>query len=160
MIVAPVTYCAEDQKLVAAFETLPSHAQLGSYWSDPVLVGLKSRVKTFYIVAQNVRCCYCNRHLGSYNHQVWQVDHVASRHKHARFMFTPVNLVASCPDCNVKKGKKETLKTPNGRPTLRPQQHSESFTHISTPSRITSTKLAWCTCRRPKRGKKLFTCAT
>jgi len=109
MISAPITYCAEDLALVSAFQTLPLEAQFGSYWSDVVLEKLRSRVKSFYIDAQNRRCCYCNRHLGTDNHRVWDVEHIVSRNKHARFMFEPTNLAASCPDCNNHKADKEVL---------------------------------------------------
>ena len=109
MIAAPIVYCAEDQARVTVFKALASEAQLGSYWSEPALEDLRSRVKAFYIAAQNTRCCYCNRHLGTDNHRMWDVEHVASRAKHTRFMFEPTNLAASCPDCNIKKGEQEVL---------------------------------------------------
>jgi hypothetical protein len=123
MIAAPIVYCAADEALAIAFEALPSAEQVGSYWADSALDQLRSRVKTFYIAAQKTRCCYCNRHLGSENHRLWDVEHVASRSKHARFMFKPTNLAASCPDCNGRKGEHEALKNPK-RKTY-PKQSSD-----------------------------------
>jgi hypothetical protein len=109
VIAGPISYCVEDCALITAFEALAPVAQQGSYWFDPALEDLRSRVKAYYIAAQNTRCCYCNRHLGTDNHRVWDVEHVASRAKHACFMFNPTNLAASCPDCNTKKGDQEVL---------------------------------------------------
>jgi hypothetical protein len=109
MIATPITYCDEDLALVNAFRALAPEAQLGSYWTDPSLENFRSRVKTFYIAAQNTRCCYCNRHLGTDNHRMWDVEHIASRSRHTHFMFEPVNLAASCPDCNNEKADKESL---------------------------------------------------
>lgn len=109
MIAAPIEYCEEDLLLVVAFEALPSNEQDGSYWAHAELKDLKARVKSFYIHAQNIRCCYCNRHLGTENLRIWDVEHIASRSKHARFMFTPTNLAAACPDCNKEKSDQEAL---------------------------------------------------
>jgi 5-methylcytosine-specific restriction endonuclease McrA len=109
MIANPVSYENDDVTIVASFEALPPSDQSGNYWSDPSLDGLKTRIKTYYITAQNTRCCYCNRHLGSDNHRLWDVEHIASRAKHARFMFVPTNLAAACPDCNSRKGDSEAL---------------------------------------------------
>jgi len=113
MIETPIDYNEEDQAVVSAFEALAPEEQDGSFWSDLALNELKSRVKAYYITAQNTRCCYCDRHLGSTNHGVWNTEHVASRASHPRFMFKPTNLAASCPDCNINKGVKEVLTTPN-----------------------------------------------
>ena len=109
MIATPITYCAEDLALVRAFRAESPEAQPGSYWADPSLESLRSRVKTFYIAAQNTRCCYCNRHLGTDNHRMWDVEHIVPRSRHARFMFEPANLAASCPDCNNEKADKDSL---------------------------------------------------
>ena len=109
MIATPITYCAEDLALVSAFRAESPEAQPGSYWADPSLESLRSRVKTFYIAAQNTRCCYCNRHLGIDNHRMWDVEHIVPRSRHARFMFEPANLAASCPDCNNEKADKDSL---------------------------------------------------
>lgn len=109
MITVAVTYPLEDQMLVSAFDELEPDEQHGSYWSDPALDDLRSRVKTYYIAAQGYRCCYCNRHLGTDNHRMWDVEHVASRVDHPRFMFEPHNLAAACPDCNMRKSEKDPI---------------------------------------------------
>lgn len=112
MIIKAVEYCAADMAIVAAYGELESHQQTPDFWSDKTLEKLKSRVKDHYIEEQGVRCCYCNKHLNSKNHRVWDIEHIACRAKHARFMFEPKNLAASCPDCNLSKGDKEVLVNP------------------------------------------------
>jgi hypothetical protein len=109
MIADPVIYCAEDLALVREFAALDSKMQCADYWSRPSLEQLRSRVKAFYIEAQKTRCCYCNRHLATDHHRMWDVEHVASRVGYPRFMFEPRNMAASCPDCNILKGDTEVL---------------------------------------------------
>lgn len=109
MIPKPIAYCAEDEECVKEYAALVPEAQRADYWLKPSLEKLKSRIKAFYIDAQKTRCCYCHRHLGSDNHRVWDVEHVASRARYPRFMFEPRNLAASCPDCNRVKGDTEVL---------------------------------------------------
>lgn len=112
MICAAVTYQDADLILFNTFNSLPAEHQAGAYWADEALKGLKSRVKAFYIHEQRSRCCYCNRHLGSDNHRVWDLDHIASKGRHPRFLLEPRNLAAACPDCNAAKGEKESLVNP------------------------------------------------
>jgi 5-methylcytosine-specific restriction endonuclease McrA len=109
MISTPIAYCSEDQKLVAAFETATAQDQSDSYWSDPGLEALRSRVKQHYIDAQGSRCCYCNRRIPSTNHRHWDVEHVVARILEPHFMFEPCNLAAACPDCNIQKGTQNVL---------------------------------------------------
>lgn len=116
MIADPHTYCPVDKALVEAFDALDHSAKDPGYWSDGSLADLKSRVKAFYIEVQSSRCCYCDRHQATENHRAWDIEHVADRSKYPWFMFTATNLAASCPDCNLAKSAKETLKTP-GRKT-------------------------------------------
>jgi 5-methylcytosine-specific restriction endonuclease McrA len=109
MITAPIVYCGDHELLVAAFKARQLDAAAHAYWSDPLLESLRSRVKEFYIGAQRGRCCYCNRHLGSTNHRLWDVEHIVARKSHPHFMFEPLNLAASCPDCNIQKGEQNVL---------------------------------------------------
>lgn len=113
MIREPIVYKDDDKVLVERFDAQPQSQKLPAYWVSTEVDSIKSRIKTFYIVAQNTKCCYCNRHLGSQNHRVWDVEHIASRAKHARFMFTPKNLAAACPDCNIAKSDQEIMVNPN-----------------------------------------------
>ncbi|MBB4616735.1 HNH endonuclease [Sphingomonas abaci] len=116
MINAAVTYADADKDLVDAFEALPRESKSGDYWSEDALKALKGRIKSFYIAAQGSRCCYCDRHQGTENHRAWDVEHIVDRAKYAWFLFTPRNLAAACPDCNLAKSETEVLKT-RGRKT-------------------------------------------
>lgn len=82
-------------------------------WEEASLREVKAHIKRHYIAAQGTRCCYCNRHLGSDNHRVWDIEHVVPRSSHCRFMFEPRNLAASCPDCNLHKADKKVLNNEN-----------------------------------------------
>lgn len=108
----PYSYTESDQATVDAYESLEPDEQDPEYWSDETLTKLRTRVKAYYIAAQNSRCCYCNIQFLTTSHRHWDLEHVASRTRHPRFMFTPLNLAASCPDCNLHKGEKETLVNP------------------------------------------------
>lgn len=112
MIAAPIAYNEVDQALVDAFNALPRPARDGQYWAHDEVKDMRGRVKSFYIAAQETRCCYCDRHLGTENHRNWDVEHIADRAKHAWFMFTPTNLAAACPDCNTAKSTTEVLTNP------------------------------------------------
>lgn len=109
MITDAVSYCDEDLVLVKDFAALAPEAQRADHWARSAVENLRSHIKAFYIAAQKNRCCYCNRHLGTDHHRMWDVEHVASRAGHPRFMFEPRNLAACCPDCNVLKGDAEVL---------------------------------------------------
>jgi len=113
MIEEPFVYSGDDEVLVNAFNSSSRSTMDSNYWSEKVLEKLRGRVKTFYISKQCTRCCYCNRHLGTENHRLWDVEHIVDRSKHAWFMFTPKNLAAACPDCNTAKSSTEVLINPN-----------------------------------------------
>ncbi|WES64625.1 HNH endonuclease domain-containing protein [Microbacter sp. GSS18] len=81
-----------------------------SAWAEDSVKDLKATIKSHYIHAQATTCCYCQRHLASENHRVWDIDHVVPRSTHPRFMFEPLNLVACCPDCNRAKKDQRVLK--------------------------------------------------
>jgi uncharacterized protein (TIGR02646 family) len=109
MIPTPIAYNSAEAALVTAFDSQPTQAKRGDYWSNCTIEKLRSRIKEFYINAQNRRCCYCNMNLFTINHRAWDVEHIAPRSKHPHFMFTPKNLAVSCLDCNNKKADQEVL---------------------------------------------------
>jgi len=109
MIVEPVVFCTEDAVLAKEFSELNPKVQRADYWSSPSLEHLRSHIKAFYIAAQKTRCCYCDRHLATDHHRMWDVEHIASRTGYPRFMFEPRNMAACCPDCNGQKGDTEVL---------------------------------------------------
>lgn len=127
MIAVAVTFNDEDLRIVDAFDKLDRDRKAGGYWSDEALSSLRARVKTFYITAQNYRCCYCDLHRPTDNHREWDVEHVADRSKYPWFMFTPKNLAAACPECNGAKKAQEVLRT-TGRKTY--PDTSDGFTIV------------------------------
>lgn len=107
MIEQPVNYSADEKTLIAPFLSLTTKEMDAGYWSHDDLADLKSRVKTYYILSQKRRCCYCDRHLATDNHRAWDVEHIAARDDYPHFMFEPQNLAASCIDCNLRKSTKD-----------------------------------------------------
>lgn len=113
MITQPIEYTEGEAAIVNAFDQLPTEVKTGDYWGDEAVKPLRGRIKTHYITVQNNRCCYCNIHIPSENHNNWNAEHVVSRAKHPRFLFTPKNLSVSCLDCNIAKSEQEVLNNPN-----------------------------------------------
>lgn len=108
MSVEAVNYSAEDLAVIARLCPQEGSANPDA-WGADLVKELRSAIKAHYIAAQGSRCCYCNRHLGSENHRVWDIDHIVSRATHPAFMFEPMNLAATCPDCNIAKRDLEVL---------------------------------------------------
>lgn len=128
MIETAVVYETPDKELVEAYEALAAEEQKPGYWSEDELAALKKRVKDYYIAIQGNRCCYCNVQTLSANNRYWDIEHVASRAKHPRFMFTPLNLAVSCVDCNIEKGEYETMVNP-GRKNYPPDGNGFKILH-------------------------------
>lgn len=115
MNLAPFIYSEEDSAMIRSVWPEGSPADPDS-WTNESVRTLRSSIKSHYIAAQNSKCCYCDRHLGSENRRIWDVDHVVPRATHPRFMFEPRNLAASCPDCNIAKRDARVLEN-NSRKT-------------------------------------------
>lgn len=113
MIKDAVVYDEVDYKLVQEFDALPVSGKKGNYWTNDTIKLLKSKVKAHYIKVQKNRCCYCNRKTLSENHNHWNIEHIVPKAKYPRFMFTPINLAASCIDCNIAKDEQQVLTKPN-----------------------------------------------
>ncbi|WP_146068072.1 HNH endonuclease [Cryobacterium sp. M96] len=109
MIETPVEFSATLATVVNAFDGLPRAHQQASFWADPSTNEVKSHIKTHYILEQSNRCCYCDHHLPTNNHRMWDIEHIVPRLSHPQFMFRPDNLAVSCPDCNREKGTFQML---------------------------------------------------
>lgn len=107
----PVQYSAANQIIVDAFESLPENQQPGAYWSDPAVELIRAEIKDHYIAEQEYICIYCARQIITANKAQWDAEHIISREKAPRFMFSPENLAVSCRDCNLAKGSKEVRTT-------------------------------------------------
>ena len=122
MSLVAISFSAEESRIIATL----CHGGVvdPDAWSAESIQALRATIKSHYIAAQHSKCCYCDRHLASENHRVWDVDHVVPRATHPRFTFEPRNLVASCPDCNIAKRDARVLKN-NSRKTY--PSKSEDF---------------------------------
>lgn len=83
-----------------------------SMWSNSLISDFKTRAKQHYYTQQNHFCCYCQKSLPISHGRVWDLEHIAPKNKHVRFIFEPFNLAASCPTCNQHKRHKEVLVDP------------------------------------------------
>lgn len=106
----PVQYSTASKVIVDAFEKLPENKQSSTYWSDVAVEPVRKEIKDHYIVEQNYVCVYCRRQIVTANNALWDAEHVITRVKASRFMFTPKNLAVSCRDCNISKGQEEVRK--------------------------------------------------
>lgn len=107
----PVSYSAQNQAIVDAYDGLPPDQQVGSYWSNDSLTAVRKEIKDYYIAEQKYLCVYCKRQIHSANNALWDAEHIVCRDGAPQFMFHPQNLAVSCKDCNLTKGKKEVRTT-------------------------------------------------
>ncbi|MCA2015626.1 hypothetical protein LDJ79_05855 [Vibrio tritonius] len=91
-------------------------------WKDDNVKTLKSKIKTHYIDEQDHKCAYCLVHNPSDNHKVWDTEHIIDKSSSPQWMFEPLNLCVSCPDCNSAKGIRAVAK-------------SKKYTHFPKQSR-------------------------
>ena len=105
----PYVLSAEQLAAIRAAE-----ARVGSQncWNDDELEALRHSMKRHYIEQQRRRCAYCNKTYPTGHLRAWDLDHIIPKDTHPQFTFEPLNLVASCIECN---GWKSTRPTINGR---------------------------------------------
>jgi uncharacterized protein (TIGR02646 family) len=84
-----------------------------SDWIDKIFEPVKKTIKDHYLKEQNYSCCFCKQKIKVKHNRAWDTEHIISRSSHPEFMFHPQNLCVTCIDCNIEKGSKETLTTPN-----------------------------------------------
>ena len=97
--------------LVASFDNGP--VKDSARWSDADITPTRKEIKQHYIAEQRHLCCYCGLPDPAVHGLDWDVEHIAPRKLHPRFMFTPANLAVACRECNQHKGSKETLLDPS-----------------------------------------------
>lgn len=114
MILEPVSYSAAHLVSIGGL-SVNGRRVSPSDWEEPSVREVKTHIKRHYITMQATRCCYCDRHLGSDNHRVWDIEHIVPRSSHSIFMFEPRNLAASCPDCNLHKSDRKVLRNERRR---------------------------------------------
>ncbi|MBH0240014.1 HNH endonuclease [Methylobrevis albus] len=107
----PIQYSALSKLIVDAFDAREEIDKDSKYWNDKSVDLVRAEIKDHYIDDQHFKCVYCDREIVTANKSLWDAEHVISREKAARFMFTPRNLAVSCRDCNIAKGQKEVRTT-------------------------------------------------
>lgn len=111
MIATLITYGMASAVLVASFDNGP--VKDSARWSDADITPTRKEIKQHYIAEQRHLCCYCGLPDPAVHGLDWDVEHIAPRKLHPRFMFTPANLAVACRECNQHKGSKETLLDPS-----------------------------------------------
>ncbi|WP_218910971.1 HNH endonuclease [Pseudoalteromonas sp. MIP2626] len=79
-------------------------------WPNEELRDLRGKIKRHYIAEQSNTCAYCKIENLSTNGNVWHTDHIICRHEEPKYTYTPLNLCASCIDCNTAKGSRPVTK--------------------------------------------------
>lgn len=96
----------EDKKSIEA-----ARIKYNNYdtWNTDDTNQLRNLIKDYCIKAQKSTCCYCSRRILTRNKSLWDLDHIIPRATHPKFTFEPLNIVASCRDCNTIKSSSQTL---------------------------------------------------
>ena len=109
MIEHPYDLIADDLSVISAFD---SSGRPVTFWGDPQVGPVRSRIKHYYYSVQHMRCCYCNQQILVDHMRAWDLEHVSSQARYPDFMFEPLNLALACIDCNVAKRDEEVFSAP------------------------------------------------
>jgi uncharacterized protein (TIGR02646 family) len=86
-------------------------------WESSALVttSFKRELAIWAVKNQGSRCAYCSLELSSNVRRSKSLDHFVPKEMHPRWTFEPVNLLASCHDCNsIFKKRHNPVKFPPG----------------------------------------------
>lgn len=93
-----------------------------SDWGCDELQEVRSSIRRFYRIRQLGKCAFCYNEISLVSASNAQVEHIAPKSLHKRFMFEPKNLCVICADCNeIKRDQEvlvqipETVNNPEGR---------------------------------------------
>lgn len=109
----PVVYTDEEKTLIDELH-MNNPGETGTrLWAKNTigLKGIKGRISRYMLEAQKCRCAYCESILQEGGAEI---DHIAPKTSHPKFVYESLNLVMACGVCNskVKKGDKETMDEP------------------------------------------------
>lgn len=76
---------------------------------DDIFVQIKDDIRHHMLDVQDIRCAFCET---PFEYGCVHIEHFAPKWNHPDFLYEPLNLVCSCPNCNgfAKKGKRLTIK--------------------------------------------------
>lgn len=106
-----IEYTAEEKTEIDTFKLL-SDTEMKGYWEkthEGELSGLKERIKSHYLLAQNYTCPYCQQKIEVKHKAAWDAEHIIPKDSNPRFMFEAENLCVSCKDCNLSKLNQNVL---------------------------------------------------
>lgn len=79
---------------------------------------IRKKFRDANLQRQSYQCCYCRQTKLEDHGLVWDVEHVAPKSLHPRFLFESFNIAVSCKACNIAKSERNTLA---GNPKKYPQ---------------------------------------
>jgi uncharacterized protein (TIGR02646 family) len=88
-----------------------SQLSKSSDWDENHFGSIKDNIKNHLKNEQNLICIYCQLKI-PVAHSAAEIEHIAPKGKHPKFMFESKNLALSCRLCNTKKSTNETLVNP------------------------------------------------
>lgn len=105
----PIVFTQDEQNIISA--VMASGKSGSNMWKEAALSPIKHRISLHTLKEQGCRCAFCESLLVQ---GTTAIEHIASKGKHPKFTFEPLNLVSACGRCNSStiKGQKETIIQP------------------------------------------------
>ncbi|MCL6236988.1 HNH endonuclease [Acinetobacter sp. ANC 5033] len=138
-------YTESEEEIIRTYN-LTDHA----FWNEKAseLAPLRLNLRLHYLTQQGYRCCYCKQLKQEEHGSTWDVEHIAPKALHPKFLFEPYNLCISCKECNESKSNKPVFN--NGYDYKKYPLKSENFTIIHPHFDVYSEHMA---IRRSPDGK-------
>lgn len=89
-------YTENDLEVIATSKELG-----GDIWNNENLIGIKARIKEYYLNYNNYECCYCRKNFIGEFSMVIDIEHILPKKKYSDYMFDLENLNIACKRCNM-----------------------------------------------------------
>lgn len=109
-IKSPVKFSANAEAVIAQAKARPGHSHTD--WSNEELEPVRVEARNHYRAEQRFCCSYCQQPVSQLSAAGAPVEHIANKASYPQFMFEPLNLCVTCPDCNEYKRNREVLADP------------------------------------------------
>lgn len=109
-IKSPVNFSANAKTVIEQVKTRPGHSHTD--WSNDELEPVRVEARNHYRAEQRFCCAYCQQPVSERSAAGAPVEHIANKASYPQFMFEPLNLCVTCPDCNEYKRNKEVIADP------------------------------------------------
>jgi len=93
-----------DDELVAINQALLPG---GKGWDDDLVVGIRTKIKNYYLVGDFYQCCYCASIFNGVHRISIDVEHILPKGRFRSITFDELNVNVACKKCNLtSKGQK------------------------------------------------------